>query len=181
MIAILLEIALALASPTPGELAAGARRTAPRYLDRQAALEHATAAVIAGKVFDVPPEILLSIAFYESRYRQTAITEEPGGKVSCGVMTPEPITDRARCTAIAASSTLVGYLQGAQHLRVWLDASRGNLQLALLGYAGGFRLIRACARGPVIRQRGVLTNDLCQTPAVRSARAAAIRRRGAQG
>lgn len=181
MIRVLLEILLALGSQLPSDLAAGSQRTAPSYLNNDTAQEHATAAVIAGVAYDVPPELLLSIAFYESRYQQHTVTEEPLGKVSCGVMTPVPIYDRSRCTAIASSSTLVGYLQGAQHLRVWIDASRGDMRRALLGYAGGYRLLRACADGPVIRQRGNLAKDLCETPNVRRARATAIRQRGVQG
>jgi soluble lytic murein transglycosylase-like protein len=150
--------------PRTDELARGAQRTAPTYLTAYTAPEHAFAAVIAGKIYDVEPALLLSIAWHESRYEIAAVTPEIGHKVSCGAMTPEPI---ARCPA---PSLLGGYLAGARHLRGWLDAEHGNLRLALLGYAGGGYLIRFCRDGGEAKG--------CRTPEVFLARAAWIVRAG---
>lgn len=172
MIAILLHALLALLSPRVGELADGVMRTA--VVAPQVAGEHAMAAVIAGAVFDVDPALLLSIAHHESNYDHTATTAEAGQKTSCGVMTPVPTQDAGSCR-LATSSPLAGYLVGAQHLRTWLDAQHGNLHAALVGYAGGYRLIGRCARGPVIVIRGRYRKDVCRTPEVFLGRAARIR------
>lgn len=181
MIAIVLRIVLALAGPAPEALATGIRATAPLDVTSdELAMDHATSAVIAGAAFDVPPELLLSIAHHESRYQVSAQTLETGGKVSCGVMTPVPIRSRALC-AFARQSLVVGYLHGAHHLRRWLDVSHQSMRIALQGYAGGYRMIGACRAGPVLRQRGNQTLDLCRTPEIFTARAARISRRLAQG
>lgn len=121
------------------------QQTAPSDLTVHTAWEHLIAARTAGRVWSVDPNLLLSIAHHESRYQHGEITPELGGKVSCGVMTPEPILDRRECR-VATSSILDGYLSGARHLRGWLDVCRGNLRCALTGYAGGYYLIYSCER-----------------------------------
>jgi len=133
------------------------RASAPTYLTTQTATEHLIAADAAAKRYRVDRNLILSIAHHESHYAFTTITPEAGGKVSCGVMTAEPTT-HAGCAA-ATASLEVSYLIGAKHLRGWLDATKTQ-RLALLGYAGGWRLIRACALGPVWRQGGNRA-DLC--------------------
>lgn len=160
---------LALIAPETGELAAGARATAPDYLTPERAFVHAHAAVTAGAVYAVDPALLLAIAHHESRYDAAAVSSEPGGKTSCGVMTPVP---RATCRT---RGVIAGYLDGAEHVRTWLDASRGNVTGALIGYAGGYALRARCAQGPVIIRRRV---DACRTPALFLARARAIRTAG---
>ncbi len=152
---------LSLSDPHTAELAAGALRTAPSYLTADTARDHALAAATAGRMYDVDPALLLSIGWHESRYTVDATTPEEGHKVSCGVMTPEPLH---RC---ATGSLLAGYLAGAEHLRGWLTATHGDLELALLGYAGGGRLIRICKADDI---------RACHTPQVFLTRAARIRR-----
>lgn len=151
MIAIEILIAALVALATPAD---ALRETAPRYLTTESAIEHRLAAGVAAAVYELEPELLLSIAHHESRYSHTEVTREAGGTVSCGVMTPEPTRDRALCAA-ATSSPLAGYLHGAQHLRGWLVACRGRRTCALLGYAGGFYLIRACADDPSHKACGI--------------------------
>lgn len=125
------------------------RSTAPTYLTLEAAREHLISAIVAGTVTRTDPMLLLSISHHESRYKYTEITVEPPhpktGKPrwSCGVMTPEPISDRAACS-IAASSALEGYLAGAKHLRAWLHVCREHQGCALRGYAGA--ATHDCAR-----------------------------------
>lgn len=148
------------------------RATAPLYLTTDTAAENLTAARIAAAITDTDPDLLLSIAWHESRYESTQVTPEVGGKVSCGAMTPEPTHDRTACRD-ATSSLVSGYLAGARHLRVWLDASHGNIKTALTGYAGGYRLIAACRRGE--RVHG------CATPDVFLGRAQRIRDRRHRG
>lgn len=163
MIAVVVAFLTAVLDPTTGQLAAGAARTAPAYLTPDTALEHATAAATAARVYHVDPALLLSIAWHESRYSVAAVGPEVHG-VSCGVMTPEPV---ARCPR---ATLLGGYMAGAAHLRTWLDATH-DLHTALTGYAGGYALIAACARGEKLHG--------CDTPAVFLGRARAIRVRGA--
>lgn len=159
MIAVVIAFLTAVADPTTDDLAAGAARTAPAYLTPDTALEHATAAATAARVYRVDAALLLSIAWHESRYSVAAVGPEARG-VSCGVMTPEPV---ARCPR---ATMLGGYLAGAAHLRTWLDATHDE-HTALLGYAGGYALIAACARGEKLHG--------CTTPAVFVGRARAIR------
>lgn len=150
--------------------AAALQRTDRVDLTLGAAVENLAAARAAAPEYDVDADLLLSIAWHESRYTPRAVTAEPGGLWSCGVMTPEPMRT-CRPGDLAA-----GYRAGARHLRGWLDAERGNLRRALLGYAGGFRLIAECARGPVLIERAGRDLDLCGTPDVFLDRAAWIRR-----
>lgn len=109
--------------------------SAPEYLTLESAGEHCDAADLAALITGTDAADLLSIAWHESRYQRTAITPEPGGRFSCGVMTPAPIYDRAACEA-ATMSLVAGYLAGALHLREWLIVCRGNRACALRGYAG---------------------------------------------
>lgn len=152
---------------TPTREAAALERTAPSYLDLDQARDHLAAARIAGAVHHLPPELILAIAWRESRYQHAAVTPESAGRMSCGAMTPTPV---ARCVP---QTLLEDYLAGAAHLRHWVNATR-SLQLGLQGYAGGYRMIRACERGPVVRVRARVEIDLCSTPELR--RAAWIRR-----
>ena len=116
-----------------------------------------TAARTAGTAEGVDPYLLLYIAWHESRFNPRERTPESGGRESCGVMTPFP---RTRCTRRSLGAQ---YLVGAEHLRVWLDVCHDNARCALLGYAGGYRLIRACRRGPMRRRRGRRVIDICDT------------------
>ena len=127
--------------------------TAPQnLLSEETARQHLAAAVAAAALTRTKPETLLSIAWHESRYKYTETTSEPpcapgmstctkdeqrrrAPRWSCGVITPEPITDRKVCEEIA-SNLATGYLAGAQHLRAWLDVCRDHAGCALLGYAG---------------------------------------------
>ncbi len=154
-------VALVLSLLLPAADVEHLRATAPTYLTEESARENLADAVVAGVVERVSPAMLLSIAWHESRYWAAAITPEVGGLDSCGVMTPEPL---ARCSA--ESWTLIGgYLEGARHLRTWLDACRGDERCALLGYAGGYRLIDLCRRRDV---------RACHTPDVFRRRASWI-------
>jgi hypothetical protein len=125
------------------------------------AREHLVSARIAGAFYDVDPDLLLAIARHESNLESNTVTPEPGHRVSCGVMTPKPM-------ASCSDESLVGqYMDGAHHLmmdwgRVGDVRSRREM---LLGFAGGYGLIRGCRRGPVLRH-GEYGDDLCRTPEV---------------
>jgi hypothetical protein len=141
MIRLIIAFVCSVFDARTSDLAEGARRTAPTYLTDVTALEHALAASTAARVWNVDPALLLSIAWHESRYEVTEVTPEVGGRVSCGVMTPEPV---ARCSR---EGLVDSYLRGARHLAQWLSAMHGNLRAALGGYAGGYRLLAFCADG----------------------------------
>jgi hypothetical protein len=119
----------------PDHSANGLASTAPSYLTRDQAREHLGAAVVAAAVTNTDLPILLSIAWHESRYKHDVVTPEPGGRFSCGVMTPEPIRDHKACS-LARSSLVESYLAGARHLKVWLRSCGGHYGCALRGYAG---------------------------------------------
>lgn len=138
------------------------RQSAPSYLTTETAREHLVWARVASMESNVKPDLVLAIAWNESRYTVDAITHEIGGKISCGVMTPIPTKDKESCKDITASLAN-GYRAGAGHLRTWLDACRQNETCAILGYAGGYRLINACKEGPVLREYKGVEIDKCKT------------------
>lgn len=163
----MIEIVILLLSALVSDASADALRRTYAPLDRSVAKQHILAAGWAQKQTGVDSDLLLSIAWHESRYDAQAVGPESGGRVSCGPMTPTPV---ARC---AKQNIVDGYLAGARHLKEWL-ANTKDRRTALLGYAGGYRMIDACSRGPVLRKgKG---DDLCRTPDVFLARAAWIRR-----
>jgi hypothetical protein len=157
LIALLISILL----PTSDHDATALVRTAPAYLTVEIAREHVTVARAAAAVYDVDADLLLSIAHHESRYQHAAVSSEAGDRVSCGVMTPEPV---ATCPKVM--TILGGYLEGARHLRGWLTACGENERCALFGYAGGYRLLAMCREG----------GPRCYAPAVFLARARWIAR-----
>lgn len=165
-VAAIIVALLAVPSDAEGETLTLAS-TAPEYLSDSTADEHLAAARKAGEAHDVDPAVLLSIAYYESRYQHSARTKEPQGKTSCGVMTPIP---KRKCV----SGTIeAGYEEGAAHLRGWLNVTGGNLRRAMIGYAGGYALLRACAKGPYV----IDGRDTCRFVVERRlVRAARIRR-----
>lgn len=155
----------------PGE-ATALHQTAPTYLTIYDATVHLMSASAAAEAAGVPVELLLSIAWHESRYQADTRTREPGGRWSCGVMTPEP--HRAAC-ALDELTVSGGYLNGARHLRLWLDLYGRNETRALRAYAGGSALVRACSRdGTHFVRDGV---DACDVQTMFGNRAAWIRSR----
>lgn len=178
----MLQLAWVLAlifSPPSYEDAEALRQFAPQHLTAESARTHATASKLAAWVFSVDKDLVSVIAGHESNFTNT-ITIEPGGKVSCGVMTPEPTYDLKKC-ADAMHNLVNGYFAGAEHLRGWYHGARKdevwNEHKALLGYAGGYALIDACALGPVWKLRADgHSDDLCTIPEVFLGRALYLRR-----
>lgn len=159
----MIEIVFALVAwLTPAEDAAALQRTA-RELEADAAIENLAAARVAGALYSIDPDLLLAIAYKESRYRTDVIGPPVRGKRACGVM--QPIM-REACPE---QSLLAGYLEGAAHLRRWIQATP-NLLTALQGYAGGYSMIEKCKLGPVERERAGLVIDLCTARELRRAR-----------
>jgi len=150
---------------TPSHDVAALQRTA--NLSSEAAAENLAAARLAGAAYKLDPDLLLAIAWRESRYQPGAIGPVVRGKRACGVM--QPIMHK-QCIA---PRLLDGYLEGARHLREWAKAT-GSQHDALVGYAGGYAMIERCRLGPIERERAGRVVDLCSTPELR--RAAWIRR-----
>lgn len=136
--------------------AAALRRTAPG-LTPTAAAENIAAARLAGSAYRLDPDLLLAIAWRESKYERDAVGPTVRGKRACGVM--EPVMR----TVCDAPTLLDGYLEGARHLREWMRATHSQLE-ALIGYAGGYAMIERCRVGPIERERGGRTVDLCSAP-----------------
>jgi soluble lytic murein transglycosylase-like protein len=151
----LLFTLLALLSPAPEDTEA-LRSTAPTYLTIETAREHLVAARVAADVYGVDADLLLSIAWFESRYTADVVGPVVKGKRACGVM--QSIM-KDGCPKNPTLSD--GYLEGAKHLRDWLDASRNDLRTAILGYAGGYALIKACNKGKLMVERAGRQVDLC--------------------
>ncbi len=147
------------------------RSTAPSYLTVESAEAHLFAARIAGGIYDVEPDLLLAIAWHESRYTVKTVGPLVRGKRACGVL--QPIMERA-CDP--NPTLLGGYIEGAGHVREWVRAAKGNIDIAMLGYAGGYALINACAAGEVLVERGGRQVDLCIVVGARLQRMRRIQR-----
>ena len=85
------------------------RASAPSDLTSSSAADHLAAATIAARHVQVDRDLLLAIAWHESRYVTGAVGREHDGLVSCGVMTPAPTVRGAHATLIDE------YLAGARH------------------------------------------------------------------
>lgn len=126
------------------------------------AAQHVAAARFAGILTDTDPDLLLGIAYFESRYELNVVGPDVRGKRACGVMQHTPVT---RCPK---PSIFRDYLTGARHLATWIRAQRGDLRRALIGYAGGYALLALCDRGEAPRA--------CARARVHQARAGRIKR-----
>jgi hypothetical protein len=158
---IFFRILLAIVTPTSDADAEGLHRFAPEEVTVEIAHEHVWAARVAAATYDVDADMVLAISYHESRFQNGVVAAEKGGRVSCGAMTPYPTNT---CTQ---KSLLAQYLDGTRHWGVdWRRAGDvHNEHEALLGYAGGYLLIRACRQGPVLRHE-TWGDDLCRTPEV---------------
>lgn len=135
----LVLLCLLAGAPEPEAIRALPRR---HQLTIAEATEHAEAACEAAQATGEDMDVLLALAWHESNYTWDYVQPEPGRRVSCGVMTPEPLPRGQRCGHRTHADQ---YLDGALHLAYW----RQHLgSAALYGYAGGRGLYRACARDP---------------------------------
>lgn len=167
---ILITLLTVLLSTTPDDVEAF-RSTAPRYLTTETAHEHLLLARVAAAEHGLDADLLLSIAWFESRYTVDVIGPEVRGKRACGVMQP------MMKTACPTNPSLAGgYMQGAQHVRAWVTAARGDMRMAMLGYGGGYALINRCAEGALMVERAGRLIDLCTVADTRLYRMQAIKR-----
>lgn len=90
---------------------------------------------------DLPVELLLAIAWWESGYQQHPITHH------CGVMMVAPQYVSATCSEMRELA--VGYAMGAEVLRRWRRLSGGAWREAIRGYrCGGEGLRTDCPQEP---------------------------------
>lgn len=158
---LIFRILLALVTPTSSAEAAGLHRFAPEEVTVENAYVHVWAARVAATRYSVDMYMVLAVSYHESRFQIDVVTPAPGGRVACGVMTPYPTI---RCNQ---KTLLEQYFDGTRHWAVDWRGARGvrNEKEALLGYAGGYLLIRHCRQGPVLRYK-THGDDLCRTPNV---------------
>lgn len=131
-------------------LAARVLAIAP-YLRPEVAYQHAALAIeVSGS--DVSAELVLTIAWKESRYVPHAVsrvengertgggwpftTPAGGGPRYCGVMQTWAGHSWPRCLALR--DLRMAYQLGAKMLRDWVKDQRGDLVRALNGYACGY-------------------------------------------
>jgi hypothetical protein len=154
----LIRIAIALFSSPSLDDAEALHRFAPQYVSVDSARDHIWAARVSAAVYDVDADMVLAISYHESRFTDGVVAAEPGGRVSCGAMTPYPTK------TCETKPLLAQYLDGARHWAVdWRRA--GDIRSereALLGYAGGYALVRRCRQGSVLRHK-THGDDLCAT------------------
>ena len=156
---LLIQITLALFTLPSDADAEALHRFAPKYVTVDAARDHLWAARVAAAYYEVDADMVLAISYHESRFTDNVVSKEAGKRVSCGVMTPYP-------TKTCVSKPLLAqYLDGARHWAVdWRRAGDvRNDREALLGYAGGYSMIRRCRQGPVLRHK-THGDNLCKTP-----------------
>lgn len=139
-------------------LADSAQAKAPRYLDEIEAHEHAFAAK-AAETPKVSAELLLAMAFVESRYIRTATSRVENGTRTTGVpkwsSPPRGVSGPYFCGVTQAQAGFswkkclelrdihTAYRVTAHELQLWLRACRGDLTCALAGYGGGYPAIKA--------------------------------------
>jgi hypothetical protein len=112
----------------------------------ETAARHVASARFAAVLTGTDPDLLLAIAYHESRYDPTVIGPLVRGKRACGVLQQVPIPG-----ACPAPSLLRDYVNGARHLAKWIYVQQDNIERALIGYAGGYALLDLCDRGEAPR------------------------------
>lgn len=139
-------------------LAEGAQARAPQYLTRETAVTHALAAKIA-EAPGVSAELLLAMAYVESRYDSRATSRVRDGERRTGIpkweSPPKGVTGPYFCgvtQAIAGHSWKrclelrdlhTAYQATAGEIKKWLGYCRNDITCALTGYGGGFPAIKA--------------------------------------
>ncbi len=139
-------------------LAEGARAQAPRYLSQVEAQHHATAAKMAEST-KVTADLLLAMAFVESRYIPTATSRLEHGVRTTGIpkwsSPPDHVSGPYFCGVTQVMAGLswkkclelrniaIAYRTAVHELEKWLKVCRNDINCALAGYGGGFPAIRA--------------------------------------
>ncbi len=157
MLNLLIHLATLFLSPDTSKLAQATQRYAPGYLNHETALLHVFAATAASDD-EVSPELLLGMAYIESRYTPDATSRIEGstritgvprwssppsdthGPYFCGVTQADARFSWERCTELR--NIFVAYATTTKELKLWLHhplcrASDEPMRCALWGYGGG--------------------------------------------
>lgn len=139
-------------------LADGVYAQAPQYVSREQASQHAAEASMAQRP-GISAEILLALAFVESRYSPLATSRVENGKrvtgipkwgtppngvagpYFCGVTQAQAGFSWKRCQELR--DIRIAYQTTAWELHKWMRVCRNDITCALTGYGGGFPAIRA--------------------------------------
>lgn len=123
------------------------------------AAAHARAAAAAASP-EVPLELLLAVAYRETRWDELQVSRAKGG-LYCGVVQAmaripgQRGYSEQRCRDLA--DLTLGYRAGADELRAWLARTRGDMTQALAHHACGNvatpRRCQAYARGIMVNYR----------------------------
>jgi len=127
------------------------RKLAPT-LDVATAKLHVESAIAAAKSQGLQPELLLAVAYVESRFDPTATSrveidrrktgrwasEQPAGTGPrfCGIMQTQAGSSWATCLVMRDLD--IGYLVGARELKSWLRYCHGDVACTISGHGGGF-------------------------------------------
>lgn len=131
----------------------------------ETAAQHVAAARFAAVLTNIDPDLLLAIAHHESRFDPTVIGRLVRGKRACGVMQQVPVTGPC-----PEPSILRDYVNGARHLARWIQAQRGDVRRALIGYAGGNALLELCDRGEAPRACSIARYHLAHAKRLKRSR-----------
>ena len=134
-------------------------------LTLETAAQHVAAARFAAVLTGTDPDLLLAIAHHESRYEPGVVGPLVRGKHACGVMQHVPVT--GPCPTIELP---LDYLEGARHLAEWIRVQKGDVTRALVGYAGGYALLKLYDDGGASRARAVVRLELGRAQRIKRAR-----------
>lgn len=133
-------------------LAGAVRAQSPEEINRPTAVAHVVAAELAA-TDEIPAEVLLGLAYVESRYSSRAVSRldhgrrivgiptwtTPGDGISgpyfCGVVQAQAGKSWARCREL--QSIVTAYSTAVKEMTLWLRYSHGDIESALGGYGCG--------------------------------------------
>ena len=104
---------------------------------RPAPVTHQRPAQLAAQAYGHDVDLLLAIAWKETRHRPWLVSATN----DCGVMQVQTRGNAAYCAKLAGLA--YGYSEGARVLRAWVDV-KGNLVDGLGAYACGGRISKRC-------------------------------------
>lgn len=158
MLNLFIKLVVVLLSQDTQRLAEATRTQAYNYLTPTTAFVHVVAAKMA-ETPEVPAELLLGMAYVESRYSAAATSRVCDGQRSTGIPTwttpPSNVSGPYFCGVTQAEAgyswekclglrnIFVGYATTAVELGKWLKVCHQSIECSLTGYGGGFPAINA--------------------------------------
>lgn len=154
-LALLLWFTPAVASEDPDPLVTGVLSVAPK-LGADVAAKHVHEARAAATEHGLEPELLLAMAYIESRFYPEATSRVEDGKRAtglwmstkpagtgpwfCGVMQTQARFDWNEC--LKQRDITLAYRHGASELKKWMSYVQGDLAKALRGYGCGWHGVK---------------------------------------